>query len=82
MKIDFILPFLKAGYAKNLHIQNYALIEEMSISFPGALTVITGETGAGKSILLGALGLILGDRADSSILNDKQKNVLLRVLFY
>lgn len=67
---------------KNLHIQNYALIEEMSISFPGALTVITGETGAGKSILLGALGLILGDRADSSILNDKQKKCIIEGTFF
>ncbi|HEX7413356.1 MAG TPA: AAA family ATPase, partial [Bacteroidia bacterium] len=49
---------------KKLHIKNYALLEEVSISFDTSLTVITGETGAGKSIMLGALGLVLGERAD------------------
>ncbi|MGB3775732.1 MAG: AAA family ATPase, partial [Leeuwenhoekiella sp.] len=50
----------------NLHIKNYALIEEVNLAFDSGFTVITGETGAGKSILLGALGLILGKRADLS----------------
>ncbi len=45
---------------KTLHIENYALIQQTDISFDGGLVVITGETGAGKSILLGALGLLLG----------------------
>jgi DNA repair protein RecN (Recombination protein N) len=67
---------------RNLHIQNYALIEEINVSFPGSLTVITGETGAGKSILLGALGLILGDRADSSVLNDKQRKCIIEGTFF
>jgi DNA repair protein RecN (Recombination protein N) len=53
---------------KSLHIKNYALIEQLELSFPGGLTIITGETGAGKSILLGALGLIMGDRADTKAL--------------
>ncbi len=66
---------------KQLSIQNYALIEESSIQFPDALTVITGETGAGKSILLGALGLILGQRADASILRQKQKKCVIEALF-
>ena len=51
---------------KSLHIKNYALISELKLDFDGRLTVVTGETGSGKSILLGALGLALGDRATSS----------------
>lgn len=53
---------------KKLHIKNYAIIEDIELDFSGGFTIITGETGAGKSILMGALGLILGDRADSSSL--------------
>ncbi len=58
----------------NLHIQNYAIIDEINIQFSNKLNVITGETGAGKSILMGALSLILGERADSNVLlkNDKK----------
>ena len=60
-----------------LHIKNYALIEEVQLQFTDGFTVITGETGAGKSILLGALGLILGKRADlSSIGNPEEKCVI------
>lgn len=51
---------------KSLYIKNYALFEECQISFPGGLNILTGETGAGKSLLVGALGLIMGKRADSS----------------
>ena len=57
----------------NLYISNYALIKELNISFNNGFTTITGETGAGKSILLGALSLILGDRADSQVLQDNKK---------
>ena len=61
----------------SLHIKNYALIEEVNLQFKDGFTVITGETGAGKSILLGALGLILGKRADiSSIGNPDEKCVI------
>ncbi|MFI8378137.1 DNA repair protein RecN [Leeuwenhoekiella sp. NPDC079379] len=61
----------------SLHIKNYALIEEVNLKFNDGFTVITGETGAGKSILLGALGLILGKRADiSSIGNPDEKCVI------
>ena len=49
---------------ERLHIRNYAIIEELMIDFSKGLTIITGETGAGKSILLGALGLVMGRRAD------------------
>lgn len=55
---------------KELYIKNYAIIDELKISFTDHLNIITGETGAGKSILMGALGLILGDRADTSSLLD------------
>ncbi len=51
---------------KSLHIQNYALIEQLDMSFERGFSVITGETGAGKSIMLGAIGLLLGQRADRS----------------
>jgi DNA repair protein RecN (Recombination protein N) len=62
---------------KSLHISNYALITELSIDFESGLSVITGETGAGKSIILGALSLILGQRADTkSIKTDADKCVI------
>ena len=59
---------------QKIHIQNYAIIEEIEIHFSTKLNIITGETGAGKSIVVGALSLILGERADTSILlkNDKK----------
>ena len=59
---------------QKLHIQNYAIIDEIEINFSSQLNIITGETGAGKSILMGALRLILGERADTSVLlkNDKK----------
>lgn len=66
---------------KRLHISNYALIEELDVSFPGGLTVITGETGAGKSIFLEALGLALGNRADASSLQDKTKKCVVEAVF-
>ena len=49
---------------RSLYIQNYALIEKLDIDFGSGFSVITGETGAGKSIILGAIGLLLGQRAD------------------
>ena len=60
-----------------LSIQNYALIEDISIDFCQGFTTISGETGAGKSILLGGLGLILGDRADSKALMNAQKKCVI-----
>lgn len=54
----------------SISIKNYALINELHIDFASGLSIITGETGAGKSILLGALGLVLGNRADTSTLKD------------
>jgi DNA repair protein RecN (Recombination protein N) len=58
---------------QSLYIKNYALIDKLSIEFNSGFNIITGETGAGKSIVLGALGLILGQRADLSVLRDKNK---------
>ncbi|TVQ90370.1 MAG: DNA repair protein RecN [Bacteroidetes bacterium] len=67
---------------KSLLIENYALIEKLDISFDDGLTIITGETGAGKSILLGALGLILGQRADTRILYDQQRKCIIEGTFH
>ena len=66
---------------KHLTISNYALIDSLSISFDNGFSVITGETGAGKSILLGALGFVLGDRTDSSIMLDETKKCLVEATF-
>jgi DNA repair protein RecN (Recombination protein N) len=65
----------------NLAVQNYALIRELDVEFENGLTIITGETGAGKSILLGALGLILGSRADTSVLLDKEEKCIVEGTF-
>ena len=64
-----------------LFIQNYAIIEELEIDFSTQLNVITGETGAGKSILVGALGLILGQRAESSVLKNKERKCIVEGCF-
>ena len=66
---------------KTLHIENYALIRETDIAFEGGFVVITGETGAGKSILLGALGLLLGQRADTQVLSDKDSKCVVEATF-
>ena len=65
----------------HLTIKNFALIEELSISFSDGFSIITGETGAGKSILLGALGLILGKRADLSSLKNKDEKCVIEGVF-
>lgn len=64
-----------------LSIENYALIHKLEIDFSSGLSVITGETGAGKSILLGALSLILGQRTDAAILLDKNKKCIVEGVF-
>ena len=66
---------------QQLHISNYALIDELSVSFESGFNVITGETGAGKSILLGALGFALGDRSDTNVLFDKDKKCVVEAIF-
>lgn len=65
-----------------LSISNYALISSLDITFPDGLVIITGETGAGKSILLGALSLVLGKRADSSVFCDNTRNCVVEAEFY
>ena len=65
-----------------LSISNYALISSLDITFPDGLIIITGETGAGKSILLGALSLILGKRADSSVFSDTSRNCVVEAEFH
>jgi len=66
---------------QQLTIENYTLIRQLSINFNTGFTVITGETGAGKSILIGALSLILGQRADSNLLFDKTRKCIVEGLF-
>jgi len=66
---------------KKLYIQNYALISKLDLDFNGGLNVITGETGAGKSIIIGALGLILGNRADISVVNNSGSKCVIEGAF-
>jgi DNA repair protein RecN (Recombination protein N) len=66
---------------QKLFIQNYAIIDELEIDFSNKLNIITGETGAGKSIIVGALGLILGERADSTVLVKKEKKCFVEGVF-
>jgi DNA repair protein RecN (Recombination protein N) len=66
---------------QQLLIQNYAIITEIEIDFSGKLNIITGETGAGKSILMGALSLILGERADTTVLLNKEKKCFIEGTF-
>ncbi len=66
----------------SLSINNFALIEKLNIDFSNKFSIITGETGAGKSILLGALGLVLGKRADLSSLKNKQEKCVIEANFY
>ena len=66
---------------QKLNIQNYAIIDEIGIDFSDSLNIITGETGAGKSILMGALSLILGERAESTALMNKEKKCVVEGFF-
>ena len=64
-----------------LTISNYALIDKLTIGFHRKLNTVTGETGAGKSIMLGALGLIIGNRADLSVLKDNSRKCIVEGIF-
>lgn len=64
---------------QNLKIQNYALIKHLDIDFEKGMSVLTGETGAGKSIIIGALGLLMGQRADTKTIREgEQKCIKIR----
>src|ERR1700760_4152488 len=65
-----------------LTIRNYAIIDKLEIEFSENMNIITGETGAGKSILVGALGLILGERADTKALNNEEEKCIGEADFY
>jgi DNA repair protein RecN (Recombination protein N) len=67
---------------RNLHIEHYALIDELDLTFENGFSVLTGETGAGKSILLGALSLILGQRADNRVLQEGADKCVTEATFY
>ena len=67
---------------KELRIRNFALIDELEVSFSRGMSCITGETGAGKSILLGGLSLVLGKRADINLLKDLNKKCIVEAVFY
>jgi DNA repair protein RecN (Recombination protein N) len=66
---------------RKLSIQNYTIIDELEINFSSHLNILTGETGAGKSIIVGALGLILGQRADSTTLLNKERKCIVEGVF-
>ncbi|MCC8175759.1 MAG: DNA repair protein RecN [Bacteroidales bacterium] len=66
---------------ESLHISNYALIDQIDIDFAPGLNIITGETGAGKSIMIGALSLLLGDRADSKMVTDATRKSIIEATF-
>lgn len=72
---------LHPAMLSKLHIRNYAIIDDLQISFADKLNIITGETGAGKSILMGALNLVLGERADSSVLQQQDKKCVVEGWF-
>lgn len=66
---------------KHLHIRDFAVIEELEVQFDSGMTVFTGETGAGKSIIVDALGLVMGDRADSSIIRHPCESTEITAIF-
>ena len=66
---------------RSLHIENYALIDSLDIEFPDGLVIITGQTGAGKSILLGALSLLTGTKADTSVIADGAQTCIVEAEF-
>ncbi len=65
----------------DLHIKNFAIIDELKVSFTGGLNVVTGETGAGKSIIIGAVGLLLGERASSDLIRTSEETATVEARF-
>ena len=66
---------------ETLSISNYALIDNIELSFAPGFNIITGETGAGKSIMLGALSMLFGNRADTGVVRDKGKKSVVEAVF-
>jgi DNA repair protein RecN (Recombination protein N) len=66
---------------QSLLVENYALIDKLEINFKQGLSIVTGETGAGKSILLGAMGMLVGQRADVSVLKDRENSCVIEGMF-
>ncbi len=66
---------------KHLHVKNYVLIDSLDIEFPGGLVIVTGQTGAGKSIIIGSISLVLGGKADSSIIGEAGDNCVVEAEF-
>src|SRR5688572_22324017 len=79
--IPLICYLCDVAMLRNLLIQNYALLDRLDLTFDPGLSIVTGETGAGKSILLGALSLLLGQRSDSTALLDKSRKCILEASF-
>src|ERR1700743_2989714 len=73
--------FVSTGMLRKIIIKNYAIIDYLELLPDGQLNTVTGETGAGKSIILGALSLILGERADTSILINKNERSVIEGYF-
>ncbi len=66
---------------KTLYIRDYALIEELEVEFDSGLNILTGETGAGKSIIVGALKMILGERASTEVVRTGAKKAVIEGIF-
>ena len=66
---------------RNLHVRNYILIDALDIDFPDGLVIVTGQTGAGKSIIIGALSMVLGARADASVIGASADNCVIEAEF-
>ena len=65
----------------NLHIKNIALIDDIDIGFEDGLNILTGETGAGKSIIIGSLGICLGERFNKDLLRNEEEDGLVELIF-
>ena len=66
---------------KSLHVKNYVLIDSLDIDFPEGLVIVTGQTGAGKSIMTGALAMVCGAKADPAVIGDGAENCVVEAVF-
>ena len=76
-----LLPIILSAMLESLRVKNLAIVEDVGIELGEGLSVITGETGAGKSVLIGALGLLLGERADRSLVRADEKKCTVEAVF-